>query len=230
MSETKPTETPPQIAIEASVAADINLALAQNAVPIIRDLALVNPPGLPERSGLTLTIEPEPAFCEPITITIDRLSEDVRLSIDQAEPRLALAYLRGLAEAVPGHLTFRLTDAAGLLLAESIKEVRLLARDEWGGTGSLPELIAAFVQPNDAAVGPLLRDVVEALRVSGVRDQLDAYDNRSPKQVAQLIAAVWQVVCALRLGYAVPPASFEKRGQKGALAVTGAHRTNRGMS
>ena len=121
--ETNETSEKPRFRIETTVAADINLALAQNAVPIIRDLAVVNPKGYPLLEDLTLRISSDPAFCESVEVTVDRLCEDIRLVVDRVEPKLNLAYLRGLSEAVSGSLSFTLSSKEGKPLVELLQQM-----------------------------------------------------------------------------------------------------------
>jgi len=89
-----------------------------------------------------------------------------------------------------------------------------LARDEWGGIEEWPEIIAAFVQPNAPEVERLLREASNRLQAAGQDASIDGYQSRNPRRVATLIAAIWSAICAQRIAYAVPPASFERAGQK----------------
>src|SRR3546814_12109975 len=78
----------------------------------------------------------------------------------------------------------------------------------------MPELLAAFVMPNDPAVSRLLKEASEILRRSGKDPSLEGYQQKSRKRVWEIAAAVWSAVAQRRLTYAEPPASFERNGQK----------------
>src|SRR5690606_35195217 len=117
-------------------------------------------------------------------------------------------------EAERGVARFRLTDAAGNLLAEREIEMRLLARDEWGGFASMPGLVAAFVMPNDPAVAGVLKEASAVLGRLGHSTALNGYQSGDPKRAYMLVAAIWSAAASYRLAYAEPPASFEKQGQK----------------
>jgi very-short-patch-repair endonuclease len=92
--------------------------------------------------------------------------------------------------------------------------LRALARDEWGGMGSMGELLAAFVMPNDPAVAKLLKAAGESLSRHGHSPSLEGYQSGDPRRVYMLVAALWSAVSAEGLTYANPPRSFEQVGQK----------------
>ena len=191
----------------------VNLALQHNAVPVIHELSLRNQ-GEADLHDLRLQLKAEPPFIRSREWAIDHLAAEAGLQLADLKLVLDRAYLAQLTEAVRGELHFSLTDVQGEVLLDERHEVEILARDEWGGLGELPEIIAAFIQPNHPAVESLLRDTGEVLRQSGLPDGLEGYQSGSPRRVGQLIAALWSAVAAQGLHYAVPPASFEERGQK----------------
>ncbi|MBS1618822.1 MAG: DUF4011 domain-containing protein, partial [Bacteroidetes bacterium] len=92
--------------------------------------------------------------------------------------------------------------------------VELLAKNHWGGTGSMPELLPAFCMPNDPAVDKVLKTASDVLRRAGKESGIDGYKSKSRTRTWELASAVWSAVSGLGLGYAYPPASFEVEGQK----------------
>ncbi len=122
-------------------------------------------------------------------------------------------YLDRLDEAVRGVLSFRLTKGDESL-SETNARLRILARDEWGGMGSMGELLPAFVTPNDPALAPLLKSAAEALGRHGHSTALNGYQSGDPNRSYMLAAALWSAVAAKSLTYATPPSSFEQVGQK----------------
>ena len=99
-------------------------------------------------------------------------------------------------------------------MAKFTQPVVALARNEWGGARYMPELLAAFVAPNDPAVQHLLRDASEILRNASKSGALEGYQSGSPKRSWEIVAGIWAAVVARGLTYAEPPASFETNGQK----------------
>ncbi len=78
----------------------------------------------------------------------------------------------------------------------------------------MPELLAAFVLPNDPAVDRVNKGAAEALRRAGKPSGLDGYTSGSRQRVWELASAIWASVASLKLDYSLPPASFETEGQK----------------
>ena len=98
-------------------------------------------------------------------------------------------------------------------LARHEQTVELLPRNQWGGLSHLPDMVAAFVQPNEPAVERVLKQTAEVLRKHGKNPALDGYRGGS-KRAWELTSGLWSAVVAMGLDYALPPASFEHAGQK----------------
>jgi len=200
------------ISIKASVINKINLALQQNAFPVIREIEIKNETKN-QFCEIEITVTSVPNFIIERTWPIDRLAENSQLILDDNRIELNSEYLRKITESLNGELTFTLKKD-NEILDFCTKKVQLLSKEEWGGAGSLPEILAAFVQPNDPAVQGILRDASKLLQASGHSKSLDGYQSNSPKRVAMIVSAIWSAICKLDLTYANPPASFEANGQK----------------
>lgn len=201
------------ISLSLSIAPQINFACQQNAVPVIREIELFNPAGQDCRD-LTLEMRASPAFLADKRWHVDRLPAGGTLHINDRDTRLDGDYLLRLQESQQGELIFRLLDGQGRLLVEQHQPVEVLARNEWGGYGSSPELLAAFCMPNEAAVESLLRAASDLLRKHGLDGTLHPYEKADARRVWQQVSAVWSTLLAQRLDYAYPPSSFERTGQK----------------
>ncbi len=203
----------PPIRLTVDTATRINFACQQNAVPVIHAIELTNPAER-DRHDLTLEMSASPAFLDARRWPIDRLPASGQLRIGDRETRLDGEYLQQLQEGQRGELLFSLRDADGAVLAQQRAAVEVLARNEWGGYASSPELLAAFCMPNDPAVESLLRSASEQLRRNGQDGTLYAYEQADARRIWLQAAAVWNALLALRLDYAYPPSSFERSGQK----------------
>lgn len=102
----------------------------------------------------------------------------------------------------------------GAVLAETSHSITALARNEWGGADFMPELLAAFVTPNDPAVARLLKEASRLLEQSGKRGSLEGYQSKSRTRSWEIVSGIWAAVSSRGLTYAEPPASFETGGQK----------------
>jgi hypothetical protein len=200
------------IEIRAIVATKIGFASHQNAVPVLRELSIVNQ-GAISHQNLNLTLTADPPVFAPRMWALSHLAPGDTRQVMDRDVALNAAFLGTLDEAITGTITLRLIEGEAEL-AVMTYPIDLLARTEWGGIGSMAELLPAFVMPNDPAIDRVLKAASDVLRRSGKPDAIDGYESKSRQRVWQLVAAIWAAVCELRLSYALPPASFEHQGQK----------------
>lgn len=200
--------------VEATLVAKLNLADFQNAIPMLRELSIVNGTAKDARD-LELRIESVPAFLKPKLWRIDAVAAGMSYRITDLDVQLDGAFFTGLTEAEKATvtLTLRARGDGSPELAQSERAVELLPRNQWGGIAHLPDLIAAFVQPNEPAVERLLKQAAEVLRKNGKTPALDGYKGGG-KRAWELASSIWSAAAAMGLDYALPPASFEHTGQK----------------
>ncbi len=200
--------------VEATLIAKLNLADFQNVVPMLRELSIINDTEL-EAKDLELRIASVPGFLKTKTWRVDAVAAGSRCRIPDLDVQLDGALLTRLTEAEKAvvTLTLRHREDAAPDLAQFERPVELLPRNQWGGLSQLPDLVAAFVQPNEPAVERLLKQAAEVLRKNGKSPALDGYKGGS-KRAWELSSAIWSAVAAMGLDYALPPASFEHTGQK----------------
>ncbi|WP_208852361.1 DUF3320 domain-containing protein [Roseomonas genomospecies 6] len=208
-----PAEVPPPVRIEATLTPRLNLAFHQNAVPVLHELVLVNDGDAP-LEAVELTLTSEPAFVAPKTWRIDAVPAGQRYHVPKLDVTLDGAMLGRLTEAESATVTITAAAAGSPEpVARTERSLELLARNQWGGVGNIPEMIAAFVQPNDPAVERVLKKAANILRQNGKSGALNGYEG-GPKRAWELATAIWGAVGALGLDYALPPPSFEHAGQK----------------
>lgn len=213
-------ETPATTVVEHTVrvssANKLNLADFQNSVPLLRELVVVND-SEKELSQLQLRLESFPPFLKPKSWSIDVCDPKSHYGIKDLDVQLDGVLLGKLTEAETSTITFTLIEKAGTaderVLVTEERKVELLPRNQWGGLSHLPDLIAAFVQPNELAIDRLLKQTAEVLRKAGKSPALDGYQGGA-KRAWELSSALWTAIAGLGLDYALPPASFEHRGQK----------------
>jgi very-short-patch-repair endonuclease len=199
--------------IRAELARRITFASHQCDVPVIANLTISNPTNSDLQDlELGLTAEPEILGARMWTIDRIRMGDDLRIT----DRRVAIAggLLATLNERMRAEIRLVLQTAGGRVLAESRQEIVALARNEWGGSRHMPELLGAFVMPNDPAVETLLREASGILVRSGRPGSLEGYQARSRERSWELVSAIWSAVSAKGLTYANPPASFDTEGQK----------------
>lgn len=209
-----PPPPPPALNLEATLAGKLSLADFQNAVPLIRELAVVST--LETDSGpLELSLSAEPAFFKPKTWRLESVAKGQSYRVKDLDIVLDGPLLTRLTEAESATVQFTLRKAGETTtpVAELARQVELLPRNQWGGLSHLPDMVAAFVQPNDPAVDKVLKKAAELLRAHGKSSSLDGYTKGS-KRAWELAAAIWGAVVSMKIDYALPPASFEHTGQK----------------
>lgn len=200
------------IAIKGATAPKIGFASHQNAIPVLRELEIVNE-GPDNLEDLALNLTADPPFIQPKHWPLDRLSAGSTVHVNDRDLKLNGGFLGDLSESMRGEIRLRLTKGEEEIAASDFP-LELLARAEWGGSGSMAELLPAFVTPNDPAVDQLLKATSDVLRRAGKPDAIDGYQSGSRTRVWQLVSAMWSAIAGTNISYALPPASFEKEGQK----------------
>ena len=216
MDETSNDATKPHgenFRIEVEACERIGFVSQQNAVPPLREITIVNESDK-AATNLSLALTADPAILGERSWSIDAMDPDQRLHLLDRDVQIAAGFARDLAEAECSMVRLELRDAEERLLAEKAIPMTLLAVDDWGGAEAMPELLPAFVMPNDPAVEKVLRAASRALATSGRPDGLDGYNSGDKARVYEIVSAIWSAVSGLDLTYTVPPASFEMRGQK----------------
>ncbi len=200
------------IQLKAKFAPQLNLAAQQHDIAFLQELHLVND-GERDYSDLQVELSADPHLLQPCTWKIDRLPAGESIFIPDRQIVLNGQLLLELREALRGRVRLRTTFQENVL-AELTQEIELLARDEWGGWGSSPELLAAFVTPNDPAIGRFIKRAIEVLTQWQLQSELEGYRSQSWKRVLEQISALWAAVYSFKISYAYPPANFEKTGQR----------------
>ena len=144
---------------------------------------------------------------------VDRLAAGGRLSVQARNLDLRGDFLLNLADSMRGTVTITVSKDEEII-AEQDYPVELLAYNEWGGAGFMPDLLAAFSMPNDPTIDKILKKAAETLRRSGEEARIDGYESRSRGRVWKLASGIYSAIASMGIEYAVPPASFEWDGQK----------------
>lgn len=201
-----------EVTIKASIAEKVTFASQQNDVPVVADLNIINPtPDLYE--DLELRLSCDPPLIESKIWKIDRISPDGESRVKRRAVSLSGGMLSKLTERMRAQVTLELVQGDKVIANENYDLVGL-AKNEWGGASYMPELLSAFIMPNDPAVSKILKEASNALRSAGSNPSLDAYQSKSRKRVWEISSAIWSAISMMRLTYAEPPASFEREGQK----------------
>lgn len=152
--------------------------------------------------------------CERV---IDVLPAHQSVEITDMDIQPDLGTLASLAEST--ETTFALTLSVGGVERHSQSyELRILAANEWPGTGVSPEVLAALVTPNAPELQPVLVDAARKLEELTGDASLDGYQRQNPNRVRAHCAAIFHALRRQSIVYCAPPASFEATGQRVRLA------------
>jgi len=189
----------------------ITYAFQQNAIPVIQELRFQNDATL--RKDLVLRITTEPAFAAPVEIRLQRIEAEAEFRVAPIDLKLSHDFLAGLNEKVSGWLKVEVIGPEGIVCSRT-NPVALLARNEWCGLASLPEILAAFVLPNDPGVMRILDRASQLLLDYTGRSGFNGYQDKNRRHVWDQIAAIYKAIGEQGIRYLVAPASFENTGQK----------------
>lgn len=198
--------------IRGAIAGHLSAAFHQNAVPLIHEIVLHNG-GAAAVSDVEVAIASEPAFAKPLTIRIDAIAAGTTHHLRTPDLALDAGFLRNVTETIRGSVTITAT-SGGATLAGQTFPIELLPPSHWGGSAAAPELLAAFVRPNDPAVDVVLHDAAARLAVAGRGNEIAGYAAGSRQRAWEAAGAIWSALAGRSIAYVLPPASFEQTGQK----------------
>ncbi|SFM21332.1 DUF4011 domain-containing protein [Marinobacter zhejiangensis] len=201
------------IKLHVALVEKINFACHQSAFAILRELKIENLDREHALSGLSFELAASPAFLKPKRWALDRLAAGGLMPLKDRDLELDGGFLYGLTESMRATVTVRVSRGEETL-AEQVIAVELLARNEWGGVVYMPEMLAAFCTPNDLAVDRVLGQASQILRKANKPDGINGYTAHSRERVWLMASAIYSAVVDMQLSYALPPASFERYGQK----------------
>lgn len=199
--------------LKVSLQDALNASLWENSVPVLLELALQNETDR-SFSRIDITVSSEPPVIRSRTWHLQHVEPEQFRTLKDLDLKLDGALLNSQTEASRATVTFLATETeTGEELARTTLDIRVLARNEWGGLSGIPDILAAFVLPNDPAVARILRSAAEILKKEGLPASLEGYQG-SKERVWQQAQAIWCAICQLDLAYINPPASFVDYGQR----------------
>jgi hypothetical protein len=198
--------------VTCAAADNVNVAFYQNAVPIVRELAIENGLGR-ELTDISVHLSSEPAFLSPGVWRFDRIADEATHHIRSLDLKLNPAFLAGINAAQRGEIQIHV-EAAGTAITDHTLEINLLPPSHWGGTNSAPELLASFVRPTDPSVDVILREASSKLAAAGRNEAMDGYRTRTKARAWEIADAIWAALVSHSIGYVLPPKSFERYGQQ----------------
>ncbi|MFT8716798.1 DUF4011 domain-containing protein [Gluconobacter potus] len=196
-----------QVAMQEAV----NASLWENSVPILEELAFDNQTDH-DYPVVEIAISSEPPFLMPRSWMLQQVGAGELRVLSDRDLTLDGPLLSAQTEASKAVVTL-VARAGEQELARTTRDIRILARNEWGGLSGIPDILAAFVLPNDPAIARILRNASDIMRQAGQSPSLEGYQGDKTRVWAQA-QAIWCAICSLDITYINPPASFIEHGQR----------------
>lgn len=189
-------------------------ALQHVGINLVKRLAIHNH-GHEESQNLVVEVKLLPdELCAPLTFNIPELSAGAVWESYNISLPLKLDRLRKVQEKELAHLQITVRDKDEVLLAR-VEELPVLAYNEWLFLPEFMEFTAAFIQPNEDLLSPIIEDVATQLERKCGSRSLPGYQNNSPTHVKQMLEAIHDTLSTTyQIDYINPPPSFETTGQK----------------
>ena len=202
---------PKDLKLTAETLPFVNLALHNNKRGFI--LSLIVSGGECAVEGACLTITANPEFFKPYTKRLDYIPENRELSLKDINPVIDVNYLATLTERVNAVVNFSLS-LNGETIAEEVKEVAVLAFDQWHGSAFYPELLCSFITPNHPQIASVITKSAVLLNEWTGNPSFNAYQSKDPNRVIKQAAAIYATIKQMNIVYAEAPASYEVMGQR----------------
>ncbi|HOG17303.1 MAG TPA: DUF3320 domain-containing protein [Syntrophales bacterium] len=210
LSQQSRAESP--LSVKAEYTPFVNFAMQQNAVPLLRALAVTN---FSEKQATHLVVRvwSDPPVVAEKTLRVDAIDPGANYAFSDLALTLLREPLRKQSEREDGHLWIEVA-ADGVAPARKPLPLAVLAYNEWYGVSSLPEIIVAHVLPNDPAVERILTEASKLLLEKTQDGSLSGYQSGGPRRAYTQAAAIYFAAARQKISYINPPASFEETGQK----------------
>src|SRR5688572_4703112 len=189
VESTRPGNAGP-VALHVDLDPRVNYAMQQNDVPVVKRLRIENLSPGPLRD-VVVRIRTEPPFSAPWEARVDSIAPGAAHGFEPVDLALDVGRLVQQVEREKAVLRVEVT-AGGAPAASSDHPVEVLAYNEWNGSGSLPEILAAFVLPNHPALAPLLGRAGEILEKRTGSRSLAGYQAGDPDRVRAVAGALFE--------------------------------------
>lgn len=201
------------LTVEVEADAHLHFALQRLGVPAVKRVAVRNE-GPTEVTDVRVEVTLGTGAVGAFERRIGVLPSGTTHNLPNVQLELDGPALRQQRERVSTALAVRVRAGAGEgpLLASSESIVEVLPLREWPGLRSLPELLAAFVLPDDPAVADVLARAAVHLQNDGRDGSFDGYASRDQRRVLAVAEAVHAAVRELAVQLEDLPADFARAG------------------
>lgn len=202
----------PKLRIEHTCLAQLNFAMQQNYIPLIRSLRIISLTD--ERlENIRIKISFEPAFAAVFETVLPVIQPGETVELSPVRLTVFSEYLYSLTEKMLGSITVEAFSGEELLCSVAT-ETELLPCDQWTGAFVMPELTAAFVTPNHPKIAEITAKASRHLMKWCGDPAFTGYQTQDPNMAKKQFAALYAALQEENIAYTMPPASFEAAGQR----------------
>lgn len=201
-----------KIKVEIEALNKICFAFQQNQVPIIYKFVIEN---VSETSieNLSIKISFSPKFANEYTSSITEILPGQKIDFTPLQIIMLPDYLFELSEKLVGNIHIEIS-SKGNNIYEEYKELEVLPHDYWQGVFLMPEFLAAFIMPNLPKVVEITAKAGKHLQNWKGEPSFTGYQTDDINDVKMQVAAIYAALQEENIAYTMPPASFERMGQR----------------
>lgn len=200
------------IKIEIEALDRISFALQQNQVPVIYKFVVEN---VSENSveNLSIKISFSPKFANEYNGSISEIQPGQKVDFTPLKIVLLPDYLFELSEKIVGNIHIEIM-SEDKVIYDGYKELEVLPHDYWQGVLLMPEFLAAFIMPNLPKVVEITAKAGKHLQNWKGEPSFTGYQTDDINEVKMQVTAIYAALQEENIAYTMPPASFEKMGQR----------------
>lgn len=194
----------------------VSYAHAYNAIPVVSQIRIVHDGEELRAASVELEVHSAAGPLGDPRVHIVDLGAQSTITLRNPGVLLDPVRMQTVESQIPGSVQVTLRDALGNVRLQQQHEVTILAGNQWmvGDPQLSAELLASFVQPQSAAIAPLLLEASDILRDLTGNSSLDGYQSDSPERVDAIAKSIYEAMRARDIRYSEPPASWGLSGQK----------------
>jgi len=207
-----------KIGLELSCEIDdvLTYAIVHNGSPFVRDVCIKNISD-EDIDNLIIRIESNNSLVTPFRLGVEKIKPEEELHFKNLKVSVDADYIASLTERSSCQLKVKVCIGDDVLVSD-LKDIAVLAFDQWPGLQYTPELLVAFAMPNHPVVISMLQLAAKYLERWTEDPSLAGYQFDDPNRVKLMAAAAYAAIQQRNITYAEPPSSFEEFGQRIRLA------------
>ena len=208
---TKPNN---RVIVKIDYMPSVNYSMMNSGIDACNSLVLEN---VDDKDWNNLTVEISGPHIKDSSCRFELLKrgQSVQVTTVKIEPDYAV--LSEITEAIKASFLLVIKCMDNIIFKQEYP-ITLLSYEEWTGSNVMPELIAAFVVPNNPLLPKIKLSAAKFLEKWTGSASFDEYQTQDRNRVRAQVAAIYEALRSEGIIYSAPPPSFEQTGQRIRLA------------